>query len=406
MVILLNAFENFIIKSQIKYNNKYDYSKFHYIDMKTESIIICPIHGEFLQSPRNHLCLIEGCPKCRKILDLNKRKEDFINKANKRYNFYFDYSKFVYIDAKTKSVIICPKHGAFIQSPDKHLQGINPCPLCEKELKKERCQNKSEYTKRKISEGHKKEIDEFLRQAQFKFGNKFEYDFTNYSGIMGNDIRIKCPIHGWFNKQPRNFLTSHFGCTECGMSHRDLSKTKSYDSFVVEATKLFNGKYTYPETNQKIFKNRNSIIEIECKKHGVFKKKAIKHLSGQGCFKCKIEKLVEDGILVGGYNSELFKNNIDIANKIGYLYYLKINNGEFYKIGITVNLKRRVSSLSSLFNAKVEIIKTVKGRLEDMYSKEQLILRRFKFLRVYTKKSTELFSKDISKYDDFNNIFI
>ena len=41
----------------------YDYSKVNYINNQTEVIIICPIHGDFPQTPANHL-QGEGCPKC------------------------------------------------------------------------------------------------------------------------------------------------------------------------------------------------------------------------------------------------------------------------------------------------------------------------------------------------------
>ena len=400
----MTEFENFLIRAIEKYGYKYDYSKFKYISMKVEGTIICPIHGEFKQSPRDHLRLIEGCKECKKIIELEKRKFDFFRRANERYNNFFDYSKFNYINAKTKSIIICPIHGEFLQTPDKHLQGINPCPFCEQELKSERTKIKSEKFKKVNSEIHKKDIDDFIKQANLKFGDKFEYDFANYSGITGNKIRIKCPIHGWFEKVPRNFIISNCGCTECGFRRKNLSKTKSYDSFVLEAKAKHNNKYIYPESNRKTFENRNSIVEIECKKHGLFKKRAIKHLNGQGCFECKIEELVKNGILVGGYNSDLFKSNRDIANKQGYLYYLMVNNGRDFKIGITVNLKKRLKSLESLFD-NVVLLKSRQGRLEDMFNIEQEILQKFKFCRIYTKQSTELFSEDISKYSDFNSIF-
>ena len=55
---------DFFIKAKIKHNNKYDYSKVDYINSRTKICIICPKHGEFWQTPANHLhgC---GCPKCK-----------------------------------------------------------------------------------------------------------------------------------------------------------------------------------------------------------------------------------------------------------------------------------------------------------------------------------------------------
>jgi len=55
---------NFIIKSLDKHNSKYDYSKVIYVNTETKVCIICPIHGEFMQRPMNHL-KNDGCSKCK-----------------------------------------------------------------------------------------------------------------------------------------------------------------------------------------------------------------------------------------------------------------------------------------------------------------------------------------------------
>ena len=41
----------------------------------------------------------------------------------------YDYSKTVYVNARTKVTIICPKHGEFEQLPSGHLNGVG-CPQC------------------------------------------------------------------------------------------------------------------------------------------------------------------------------------------------------------------------------------------------------------------------------------
>lgn len=56
----------FIEKARKRYGDKYDYSKVDYVDEKTKVCVICPIHGEFLVSPNNHLNGIE-CHICKKI---------------------------------------------------------------------------------------------------------------------------------------------------------------------------------------------------------------------------------------------------------------------------------------------------------------------------------------------------
>lgn len=55
---------NGFIGNSIKIHGyKYNYSKVNYINSYTKVLIICPIHGEFLQLPTNHLSN-RGCDLC------------------------------------------------------------------------------------------------------------------------------------------------------------------------------------------------------------------------------------------------------------------------------------------------------------------------------------------------------
>ncbi len=53
--------ESFIETATKIHNNRYDYSKTTYIASRSKVIILCPIHGEFLQLPCTHLSG-SGCP--------------------------------------------------------------------------------------------------------------------------------------------------------------------------------------------------------------------------------------------------------------------------------------------------------------------------------------------------------
>ena len=55
--------DEFIIKAKKVHGNKYDYSKVNYVKAKEKVCIICPVHGEFYQTPCHHL-IGNGCPKC------------------------------------------------------------------------------------------------------------------------------------------------------------------------------------------------------------------------------------------------------------------------------------------------------------------------------------------------------
>lgn len=95
--------KEFIEKSNLKHENKYDYSLVEYKNNKSKIEIICSNHGIFKQSPNSHLAG-QGCPSCKlskgelqieKILTENKlefiRQHKFDDCKNKRplpFDFY------------------------------------------------------------------------------------------------------------------------------------------------------------------------------------------------------------------------------------------------------------------------------------------------------------------------------
>ena len=121
--------EEFIRKAKKIHGDKYDYSKVEYKNNSTKVCIICPEHGKFWQRPNDHISKKAGCPQCKGTHLYTK--EEFIEKANKIHNNYYDYSLVKYINNKTHIKIICPIHGEFEQRPDKHLRGQG-CPKCKK----------------------------------------------------------------------------------------------------------------------------------------------------------------------------------------------------------------------------------------------------------------------------------
>ena len=125
--VLTLAIEDFVQKAKEIHGYKYDYSKVEYKGVKTKVCIVCPEHGEFWQTPDNHINQKQGCPICggsKKLV-----KNDFIDKAKEIHGNKYDYSKVDYINNKTKVCIVCPEHGEFWQKPNDHLNG-NGCPKC------------------------------------------------------------------------------------------------------------------------------------------------------------------------------------------------------------------------------------------------------------------------------------
>lgn len=127
--------DKFIEESNNVHNFKYDYSKTNYVNSQKKVCIICKEHGEFHQTPFKHL-IGQGCPKCglKKIWDKRGRsnKEEFIEKARKVHGERYNYDKLEReFRSDRKQIIICPEHGEFYQTPNKHLSGQG-CPICSK----------------------------------------------------------------------------------------------------------------------------------------------------------------------------------------------------------------------------------------------------------------------------------
>lgn len=186
--------EEFIAKARSVHGDKYDYSKAEYVNNRTDVIIICPIHGEFKQTPDSHMSGRE-CQKCGKIKASKNKKytlNEFIEKSNQAHNNKYDYSITDYKGCYEPVEIICPIHGVFTQTPYTHIYGVG-CPKCTK------------Y--------YHKGIDGYLTECAIVHGNKYDYslvDFKNHD----TPVDIICPTHGVFRQR----LISHIqgqGCPHC-----------------------------------------------------------------------------------------------------------------------------------------------------------------------------------------------
>ena len=122
--------EEFINKAMAFHGNLYDYSKVVYKNSSTNVKIKCKKHGFFEQSPNKHLS--HGCKKCGHELGISKithSGNQFVEKARNVHGNLYDYSRVKYVRSRSRVIIICPKHGEFLQTPDMHISG-NGCPYC------------------------------------------------------------------------------------------------------------------------------------------------------------------------------------------------------------------------------------------------------------------------------------
>ena len=221
--------------------------------------------------------------------------------------------------------------------------------------------------------GKRLTTEEFIEKAKSVHKDKYVYSKVNYINNR-TKIVISCKKHGDFEQRPNDHLMGN-GCSKCVNKYRPTN-----EEFIQAVNNVHKGKYSYNETKYiSAFKN----IIITCPTHGNFKQEAKSHLDGRGCPSCAI-------------------NGFDI-NKPGILYYLKINGGQFYKIGITnKSVKERFT------NSELQIIEIVKTWYYvdgiEAYNTEQNLLKEYKQYQykgpdILKSGNTELFIIDVLGLD-------
>ena len=126
----LKTVGEFINQATSIHNGKYDYSLTVYIKSNEAVTIICPKHGEFEQTPQNHL--VGGCIKCGFDRTAECQRiplHDFFTKAITVHGGKYTYNLNGYKNATDKISIICPIHGEFMQIGTEHLKGRG-CKKC------------------------------------------------------------------------------------------------------------------------------------------------------------------------------------------------------------------------------------------------------------------------------------
>lgn len=124
-----------------------------------------------------------------------------------------------------------------------------------------------------------------------------------------------------------------------------MSKKLTQDEFIERSIKFHGNKYDYSLVN---YINTDTKIKIICPTHGIFYQRPSSHLNGHNCNFCK---------------KKYFKTD-------QHLYILKDIKYDIYKIGVSVDVKRRCRELNTRYygtDKNIEIIKIFenKGNIEN-----------------------------------------
>jgi hypothetical protein len=270
--------KEFIERCKEVHEDKYDYSNVEYTNRDTRVEIICPTHGSFWQSIRNHLKF--GCKKCAK-------HKEFIERSKEVHEDKYDYSKVQYENSNIKVEIICPIHASFWQVPRSHL-AKNGCSKC--------------------SGTYSPTTEEFIEKAKEIHGNKYDYSKVEYKGY-NDKIEIICPIHDPFFQTPIVHLRSS-GCNKCSGTYSPTT-----EEFIEKSKEIHGNKYDYSKV---YYENNCTKVEIICPIHGPFFQTPSNHLLKCGCLKCSgtysptTEEFIEKAKEIHGNSMITQKWNIKI----------------------------------------------------------------------------------------------
>lgn len=285
-------------------------------------------------------------------------EEDF----RKIHGDKYDYNKFIYERATTKSTITCLKHGDFLQNSNDHLNGYG-CFKCGRET---------------IEKARRKSIEIFIQEAKQKHGEYIDYSKVTYKNTK-TDVILICPTHGEFKQQPSVHLSSKFPCPKCGKIDSGLRRRIGTERFIGKANQLHNNAYTYENV---VYINTDKKVSITCPLHGNFEQTPSNHIRGNGCPIC---------------GQSGFKEN-----KPAILYYVSVNNGEAYKIGIT---NRTIKERFRKDYHKIKVLGYVTflsgkdARIHETHILRKFIEYKYDGINLLHNGNTELFKKDILKLD-------
>lgn len=310
---------DFVEKAKKIHKDFYNYSRVDYIANDKKVIITCKLHGDFSQSPANHL-IGKGCSECNKEKlrkKFAKTTDNFINESKSKFKDFFDYSSTVYCSGRIPVEIKCPVHGIFKINPYYHLKSNYGCTKCGR-----------------VAGGvfKQKGNDFYIKAFTYKHGKKYIYpNLDNLVLKRANKINVICPIHGLFTVSVSNHLAGN-GCIKCAYKNTKIELSiqkilKEININFIEKDRIV----IRPKELDIFIPNYN--LAIDC--HGIYwhsnktKKGQFYHLNKTEKCNQKQTKLIQ-----------LFETEIISKSKpIKHLIRKNLNKLKYFIDGLSCNIK-------------------------------------------------------------------
>jgi hypothetical protein len=271
-----------------KFNGKFTYEGFHYVDVDTKIEMHCKDHGYFYQTATQHLASEFGCPKCANIQrGLNRRltQDEVIDMFNDTHGLgTYLYHRVEYTTSITPVEIYCPRHEEyFFQTPNNHLQGSG-CNKCGVE-------SAARLQKNDLSD-MLAEMDR-VHDGLYGYHLITPYDYENAK----SKLPIWCDTHGVFHQTYASHINGS-GCPKCADARVGEYHLDSVEKVLSDFYNTHLDKYDYSAV---VYVNSQTKVEIICKVegHGSFWQTPSKHKSGQNCPLCVADEFKNNNPNIG-----------------------------------------------------------------------------------------------------------
>lgn len=330
--------EKVIAKFKAVWDDYYDYSKVEYVKSKAEVTIICPIHGEFEQTPYNHWNG-HGCKKCARLkaVQSNTRShEEWVATIAEKNPDVEVLGRIV--NGKTKVPCLCKICG--------HKWPAAPTNLIKNRCPKKRSHGCPECRKLKVAQSRKLSHEEQVA-AIYKVNPNIEI----LGKITGDKTPVLCRCkvcdHKW---SPPPYELKKCGCPKC--AGRDRTQEEW-----VEIIKKVNPNI---EILGKIVNGKTPVLCL-CKVCGHRWEPVLSELKRYGCSKCA--------------------NHGFLSHEQGHLYVMvdDLEAPTMMKVGVSIHSEKRKNEVlnsakkSGVGLSTLHVIKTWEGPTEDIRDLEKAI---------------------------------